>query len=170
MSSFVISKVNYIRVAGVICGISKALYREPLWIYNYRDNRNFNDNDYIELFTWIYNANAISVKNQYNDPVADTDNNNYMQDFKEYKKIGEQAIYHGDKKQIVKNISDFFNSVKYQIEDDNLSKKVSCYLNKILVEIVNKTILTGETNYSCWGSFEMEKPETEIVDIMDLVK
>ena len=164
MSSYVISKKYYVQVAGAIVGLSNALYREPLWIYNYKDNRNFNEDDYYTLFTWMYDANAISVQKQYGDAKRETDDNEYKKEFDEYKKIGKQYVYNSREKELVKSIADFFRSIKYQIEDDDLSRKVNCYLNKIQVEIVNKTLLKGET--SCWGDFEIEMPDNKVQVIM----
>lgn len=163
MSSFIIDKKSYIRCAGAIAGLSTTL-REPLWVYNHVENRNFNDDDYYNLFKWAYEANVKSVNWQYNDDREVIDTNDYKADFEEYKKIGKQAVYHSITKDLVKEISTFFRSIKYQIEEDNLSAKVSCYLNIVLVEIVNKTVL-HDSSTECWGSFELKKPDTEIQEI-----
>ena len=169
MSSFVIGKVNYIRVAGTIAGLNNGFYRDPIWVYNHKDNRNFNDDDYYKLFSWIYECNAKSVQLQYNDDTCSSDDNDYRKDFEEYKKIATQIVYHGNEvNKLVAQIAQFFSSIKYQIEDDELSKKVSCYLNIILVAICNRTVLHRE-GIECWGDFILEKPDTEIVDIMSLI-
>lgn len=164
MSSYVISKKYFIQCAGVIVGLSNALYRNPLWIYNYKDHRNFNEDDYYTLFSWMYDANAISVQKQYGDAERETDTNDYKKEFNEYKKIGTQYVYNSREKELVEKIASFFSSIKYQIEDDDLSRKVSCYLDKVQVEIVNKTILNGES--SCWGDFEVEMPSNKVQVIM----
>ena len=153
MSSFVIGKKFYIQCAGAICGLSAALYREPLWIYNYTAGRNFNDDDYYTLFSWFYTVNAKSVQKQYGDAVPESDDNNYKADFEKYKKIARQYVLKDDTKTLVKYISDFFRSVTYQIEDEKYNYQVSYYLNKILVEIMHKTLLGGEC--LSWGDFEL---------------
>ena len=164
MSSYIIDKKSYIRCAGAIAGLSATLH-EPLWIYNHVENRNFNDNDYYNLFKWAYEANYKSVCWQYHDDKEPLDTKDYKADFEEYKKIGKQAIYHNLRTELVKEIATFFRSIKYQIEEDNLSAKVSCYLNIVLVEIVNKTVLY-DRNTECWGNFELHKPNTEIEDAL----
>lgn len=168
MSSYVIGKINYIRCAGAIVGMSEGFYRDPLWVYNHRDNRNFNEDDYKTIFTWLYEANAKSVQLQYDDDTCESDTNDYSTDFEEYKKIGKQAVYHGTENHLVKEIAKFFSSIKYQIEDDDLSRKVSCYLNIILVALAEKTVLEN-SDVTCWGEFKLEKPDTEIIDIMDMI-
>lgn len=151
MSSFVISKQHYVRIAGYISGIANEL---NVWIYNYKDNRNFTKEDYLTLFKWVYDANAISVQKQYNDDTRENDTNDYMDDFNKYYKLGCKDCFHHNYTAMLNRIHSFFRSAKYQIEDDFYSTRVTNYFNLIFEAIYDRTIPSNDMN--CWGSFEIE--------------
>lgn len=161
MSSYVINKKYYVRVAGYISGIAKEL---NVQVYNYTENRNFTEEDYYKLFCTLYDANAISVQKQYHDDTRETDSDDYMQDFNAYKKIGVKDVYNHDYKKILVNLNSFFSSCKYQIEQPTLEKFAVNTLNKIFVAIFDRTI-GSDFNTECWGSFEVES-ESNITRIM----
>lgn len=151
MSSYVISKQNYVRVAGYISGVAQEL---KVWVYNYKDNRNFTKEDYLTLFKWIYDANAISVQKQYRDEKREEDDNEYPADFEKYFKLGCSDCFHHDYSKMLNAVHSFFSSCNYQIEDDFLGGKVKTYLDKIFFAIYDRT--KGETNLDCWGDFNLE--------------
>ena len=151
MSSYVISKKNYIRAAGYVSGIAKEL---QVWIYNYKDCRNFTKEDYLVLFKWIYSANARSVQKQYHNDTCENDTNDYPDDFEKYFKKGRSDCIHHYYTKMLNAIHTFFSSCNYQIEDDILGNQVKTYLDKIFFAVYDKTM--GDPDISCWGDFDLD--------------
>ena len=74
MSSYVISKRDYIRAAGLLAGIAEFYNRTyyDLWLYDYEHRRNMTTPDYHEQFTRLFELNAESVAWQYDDEAPET--------------------------------------------------------------------------------------------------
>ena len=87
MSSFVISKSEYIKAAGLIAGLAEASsksHANRFWLYNFKDNRNYTTDDYYKTFCKCFEYNALSVQQQYKDEQPELDDNEYKDVFKEY--------------------------------------------------------------------------------------
>ena len=90
MSSFVVNKSEYIKAAGIVSGLAE-LYADRygtthrIWIYDYVTGRNMTAEDYYRNFTECYTMNALSVQEQYNDDEPETDDDDYMELFNEYR-------------------------------------------------------------------------------------
>ena len=167
MSSFVISKSEYIKAAGFLAGLAeeKDCYREQLLrMWNTRDNRVMNDQDFIEAFTTLYKFNALSVQKQYGDKAAEADDNTYEKEFKAVKKATKQMCLdwhlcrnHNIEMTIYK-FQSFSNSILYQIEDPELSEKTQFFLAKVqmkLFEVLRNFNGISEEETTSWGDFNI---------------
>lgn len=165
MSSFVIGKEHYIRVAGLLTGISessKGSYR-PLWIYDWETHRNMIGEDYHRKLTACYELNIDSVCKQYaDDPEDYADENTYMEEFTRYMQIGLRLTAKKDLREALQELTFFARSVSYQIEDEVDNMVVMSFLNKIIAELVAMSDPDiGERN--SWGKFELKGMEEENV-------
>lgn len=158
MSSFIISKQEYMKAAGLVSGIAK---EREVWLYDFEKGRNSTPEDYIRKFTDIYKLNAASVIDQYHGdevgaPADDPDD--YKKDFDSFYKLGKQLCYNG-KKTLTDGINElaaFFSSILYQIEDDDANEKAGRFLDRLTVALY-KAAAGRETK--SWGSLEIEQPE-----------
>ena len=127
MSSFVIGKSEYIKAAGIIAGIaeaSKNAHTRRFWLYNYKDNRNYNTEDYYLTFCKCFEYNALSVQEQYKDAQPSLDENEYKTEFKEYMQKGQRMYVYPrceETKKAVMNLKRFFESCVYQTENEKYS-------------------------------------------------
>ena len=71
MSSFVISKKEYIKAAGIVAGIAEA--QRDFWLFDYEAQRNSTPEDYYNRFAECYTMNALSVQEQYGDDKPEAD-------------------------------------------------------------------------------------------------
>lgn len=161
MSSYIISKQEYMKAAGLVSGIAseRGPYFE-VWVYDFENHRNSAPEDYIRKFTDIYMMNAASVIDQYHGdevgaPANDTDE--YKQDFDAFYKLGKQLVYNGGKMLLdaINELNGFFSSILYQIEDDKYNEIAAAYLDKVLVALYKAA---GRKTKS-WGSLEIEQPD-----------
>lgn len=163
MSSFIISKKDYIKAAGIVAGISEAL---KLWVFDYEEGRNSTAQDYYKQFERFYTMNALSVLEQYGDEVGApaTDSNTYKADFEAYRKIGKSAGYTREGlKEIVAELQNFFSSAEYQTENDSYNNQMIFYFDKLLVELYKQAFLYGNRDAKSWGSFEIGHIKTKTV-------
>lgn len=165
MSSFTISKKEYIKAAGFCAGLAarKDRYRDQmLRIWCDKLGKVAGDEEYHKTFTKIYEWNAESVKRQYNDEEAEADNEQYMEAFKQMK---DYTIMASNRKleELIYNFHHFSGSVLYQIEDPELSSKASRVLHKInslLLGILISDIKYFDTSNS-YGAFMEDMNEAE---------
>jgi len=166
MSSYIISKQEYMKAAGLVTGLSEEL--RHFWLYDYETRRNSTAEDYKRKFTECYEMNVISVKEQYHgDEVgADArDQNEYKQDFETYRKLGKQLCYNDGQPLInaIHELNAFFGSCLYQTEYDPYMFKMQMFFNQIITELF-KTSSHYETQ--SWSTLEIEKPDHEYSRIL----
>jgi hypothetical protein len=169
MSSFVISKRDYIKAAGYIAGIVKERDRgiHEFFVYDYELGRKMNIQDYYNKFVKCYEMNAKSVQEQYGDDEVETDENTYEDVFNEYMKYGstDYITYECFRINIV-NLHKFFRSVLYQTENRTYATKMEDFFAKIESNLF-EILFAGELEESeCWGDFEIKKPEREVFTII----
>lgn len=167
MSSFVISKSEYMKAAGFLAGLAaeKDCYREQLLrMWNSKDNRVMNDQDFIDAFTTLYNFNALSVQKQYKDNEPEADKNTYAKEFKAAKKATQQMVldWHLERNRNVEmtiyKFQSFSSSILYQIEDPELSDKARFFLAKVqmkLFEVLRNFNGISEEDTTSWGDFNI---------------
>jgi hypothetical protein len=142
----------------------KDSYRENLLrMWNYRDDRVMNDDDFIEAFTKIYEYNALSVQKQYKDPTPESDSNTYEKEFKAAKKATKKLVLDSkingssNLETMIYKFSNFCSSVNYQIEDEKLSAKANGFLNKVQAHLFKVLIDIKHIHEESesWGDFNI---------------
>ena len=157
MSSFIVSKREFIKAAGLMCGYEEAKRDSHQW---------FIDNVRKE-FEHAYALNVISVNEQYGEAV-EPETESYDKEFEAYRKMGaliqregytsdNGIIFHKtedvmDKRTFARSMWNFFNSVLYQIEDDAAHRAVSAWFYACL-----RYLYEGETRDvdGWWGEVEL---------------
>ena len=121
MSSFVINKREYVKAAGLMYGIeaSKNLPHK-YFLDHVREN-----------FVKCYELNVDSVNEQYGNE-SGKDFSDYDYEFEQYCKIGEHIWWYGlyngmTFKELRINLMEFFRSVLYQIENEEMSQFVAAF-------------------------------------------
>ncbi len=128
MSSFIVSKREFIKAAGLMCGYEEAKRDSHKW---------FIDNVRQE-FEHAYALNVASVNEQYGDNEM-PDEEKYDDVFEAYRKMGTLIYTEGykmgvictkvadvmDKRTFCRSMWSFFNSVLYQIENRAANRAVS---------------------------------------------
>lgn len=157
MSSFIISKEEYIKAAGTVAGLAESL--PHFWLYDYETGRNATQEDYYRMFTECYTMNAMSVKEQYHDPELFTDGSSYKRTFDDYRKKGRSAGLHRgeDFKRITAELVNFFSSAVYQTEKEPYFWKMQTLFNRITAELMPHILKEYEPR--SWGTFEIDEPE-----------
>ncbi|MBQ7156932.1 MAG: hypothetical protein IJR86_03945 [Bacteroidaceae bacterium] len=138
MSSFVVSKVMFIRAAGLMYGIEESKRDVHKWFLEHVRKD----------FEHAYTLNVYSVNEQYerNDL---PDEKSYDEDFENYRKIG-RDIYESKSTGLMKNampwpqfrymMMNFFGGVMYQIENDYASRAVSELFYRCIVKLFEQEI------------------------------
>lgn len=163
MSSFVIAKKSFIRVAGLMTGIASV---RNLWMYDQEHNRRADGAWYRQKLTACYELNVDSVCKQYahdggeggyGNPKTYEDHEEYMDEFNKYVKIG--AKLGDDQKDLEKTVADiryFARSVAYQIEDEADHMVVMEFFNTLTLAVYD---LCKVSDYKAglWGEFDLER-------------
>ena len=160
MSSFTISKQEYMKAAGLVSGIAE---EAKIWMYDFEMGRNSTPEDYKRRFAECYEMNALSVKEQYHgDEVGafSGDQNEYKEDFEAYQHLGRQLVYNGGSalSNAVHELSQFFSSAMYQTEYEPYMYKMQMFFDRLIVEMFDHL---GHYKTKSWGSLEIEKPDHE---------
>ena len=155
MSSFVISKKEYIKAAGIVAGIA-ASYKNGIhefWFWDYETQRNSTPEDFYRHFAEFHTMNALSVQEQYDDDTAELDSEEYRDTFSVYMRKGKAAtMTPAEMKRYFLNLRKFFRSCQYQTEKESYNWKMKMYFNELLNTIVGY-VLPGETE--SWGTLEL---------------
>ena len=160
MSSYVISKQEYVKIAGFIAGLQAAeKYGESaLYWWNHKENRLHNDKSIKALILTAYDCNVISVMKQYNEDQSEFDENEYNELFQEYKQKS-YSLYSRCQfttlKKYYYSLIAFISCFNYQTEDEMLNNKGMMILQTALYK-VSKLIFQSECN-GFWGTFSDEK-------------
>ena len=122
MSSFIISKKEYIKAAGLVCGVASCSKYggNPVFCVNVK-----------KQFERIYKLNVYSWCEQYDEDVAE-DTCDYESVFNEYKELG-RRIYMGLESKMSldklrRSLLNFFSSITYQIENEDANMEAASYL------------------------------------------
>lgn len=155
MSSFVIGKNEYIKVAGLCAGIASltANTSHCMWIWDYERNCLMDERGYREAFTRCYELNYDSVCKQYHEEWGGLDPNDYDDEFNAHYKIGMMAAdNHKLLKKLIDEIAFFFRSVNYQIEDKADAQIVNEWCNAVLAALVHAA---DWDDHESWGRFDV---------------
>ena len=157
MSSFTISKQEYIKAAGYIAGIASgsSIGVREFWIYDTIEHKNMDADLYYKRFCQCYEMNAKSVAEQYKDEKPEQDTNDYMKEFKSFYKKGYSLIAQDGEtqRQAIANIQKFFHGSLYQVENEKYNFMMAHFYNKILDQLTDMILLNGYESDS-WGTFE----------------
>jgi hypothetical protein len=122
MSSFIISKKEYIKAAGLVCGVASCSKYggNPVFCANVK-----------KQFEHIYNLNVYSYEEQYDEDV-EKDTRDYEYVFNDYKELG-RRIYMGLESKMSLDtlrysLINFFRSATYQIENEDANMEAASYL------------------------------------------
>ena len=128
MSSFVISKIEYIKAAGLMYGLeSKRKCPHTFFLENVKAK-----------FEQLYRLNVLSVAEQYGDD-PDTigeDGCSYDSVFNTYKAKG-KSIGEFELPTIKNGLFQFFESILYQIENPDMNKEASAFLYKCTAKLID---------------------------------
>ena len=115
MSSFTISKSDYIKAAGIVAGIAEASGRDngcrQVWLYDYETGRN---------------------------STPELDSGEYKAEFKAALQTGKKLYFEqGEKlKNAIMELRQFFNSAIYQTEKQAYMFKMQMFFNQILSQLM----------------------------------
>lgn len=159
MSSFVIDKKEYVKVAGFIAGIAAGVSHgvREFWLYDHKAGKNTDKELFYKRFVQCYEMNAESVKRQYRDRKAEQDANEYKREFEQFFKKGKTIQCWSKREQeiAIKNVIQFLNSSLYQTEDEKFSFMMRHWYMSIIEQLTDKVLLSG-IEVESWGSFEIE--------------
>lgn len=153
MSSFVICKREYVKAAGLVAGIA-ACKRDGIFIYDYEKHRRMTEKDILEKFVECFAMNALSVQMQYDDSEAETDDNDYMEEYKKAKTAGNMLFATCNRKELLTLLNDFFNSAIYQTEYEPYMWKMKLFFGAVLDEIID-ALFPHECK--AWGGIDLEE-------------
>lgn len=160
MSSYVISKQNYSRACGALAGLAdnKNVFREPaLRIWNYREGRPYDADDFQKAAAWLYYLNARSVMLQYDDEEQEKDPGTYTADFEAAREKAGRLYRKGGAElaAMVFDLQRFFSSVFYQIEDPNCEAEAKGFLYRVSFSLLGLLASRSGHESECWGEFDI---------------
>lgn len=127
MSSFLISKREYMKTFGLVAGIAAGNCIEMY--FTYVDDRTPEKALY-KLADMFYKWNLESIRNQYNDYDWECDRKKYTDLFFTYASTG-AMLYGDDLKKAILEIRQFFRSALYQVETEKLYKAMQTEIKAI---------------------------------------
>ena len=166
MSSFVISKREYVKAGGFVAGVAAEL---QFWNYDLEKGRNMNKEDYYEKFVKFYDMNAKSVQEQYEDSERENDPCEYKDVFEAFYAKGKRlAMYKGsdDFYKAARELNDFFGSACYQTEDEESNAAMRSFFDRIIVEMFEKMRYIETES---WGEFILPKNKCEEVELIRII-
>ena len=166
MSSYVISKREYVKAGGFVAGVAAEL---QLWNYDFENNRNMTKEDYYNKFVKFYDMNAESVKEQYGDSERESDPCEYKDVFEAFYAKGKRlAIYKGsdDFHRAVRELSRFFDSACYQTEDEESCAAMRRFFDRLIVEMFEKM---RYMELESWGEFVLPKSKCEEAELIRIM-
>jgi len=145
MSSFIVGKIEYVKVAGLMYGIEEAK-RDP--------HRWFLENVRKE-FEHCYLLNVISFNRQYGDSVV-PEEDGYDAEFEAMRRVGRRIYGETDTRRMTLEklrpmLQEFFQSVLYQIEDDACERAVSAWFYKCVAKLYQRELNDVE---GWWGRID----------------
>lgn len=166
MSSFVISKEEYIKAAGFFAGITEQenRYHEPL-IYWWSNNKRklLEAKDYYSAFVSLYEMNAKSVSKQYGDKLEIyNDSEDYKEAFETSRSYAKRLVGFAKTdvlfplQQACFDFLNFTRSINYQIEDPSISTDANKFLHKCNSMLLGVLCQLSSYESECWGHFDVE--------------
>ena len=146
MSSFIINKKEYIKAAGLVCGVASCSKYgcSPVFCANVK-----------KQFEHIYKLNVYSWCEQYDEDI-EKDTRDYESVFNKYKELG-MRIYIGLESKMSLDalrysLIKFFGSITYQIENEDANMEASSYLFACV-----ETLYQDKTDNidGFWGSIDI---------------
>lgn len=159
MSCFVVGKASMAIAAGIVAGIADAANEGPhndrFWLYSMEKNRNMTGTDYLEAFTKVHEMNCKSVSESWREEQK-PEQDDHMDEFKKAYKLGKKLYrerwQNGAYLRVIQELREFFSSIRYQIDNPVLEKKVASFLNAVVVRLLAQ--LDTEEHES-WGELEL---------------
>lgn len=158
MSSFIVSKREFIKAAGLMCGYEGAK----------RDGNSYFVDNVRKEFEHCYVLNVISWSEQYGENFQ-PDEESYDDVFEAYRKHGALICTEGyasdngiifekveevmDKRTFGRSMWSFFNSVLYQIEDEACHRSVAAWFYTCLCKLYEGEVRKVE---GWWGDVELD--------------
>ena len=145
MSSFIINKKEYIKAAGLVCGVAScSKYGSSTFCANVK-----------KQFEHIYKLNVYSWCEQYDEDV-EKDTCDYESVFNDYKALG-RRIYMGCESKMSldmlrHSLIKFFGSITYQIENEEANMEAASYLF-VCVEMLYQDKTDDVDGF--WGSIDI---------------
>lgn len=146
MSSFIINKREYIKAAGLVCGVASCSKYggNPVFCANVK-----------KKFERIYKLNVYSWCQQYHEDITE-DTCDYEGVFNEYKSLG-RRIYMGLESKMSLDILcccliNFFRSATYQIENEDANMEASSYFYTCIEMLFERN--TNDIK-GFWGSIDI---------------
>lgn len=148
MSSFVINKIEFVKAAGLMYGIEESKpHSFRYFLENVRDN-----------FVRAFEFNALSVAEQYHDEEPYKDELTYDSTFEEYRRKG-RTIWTLDssrtcpmnRKELRNALTDFFHSVLYQIENQEMETWVASFFWQCASRMEDPEV----SDAGWWGKIEI---------------
>lgn len=182
MSSWLLSKRNYTRLAGILAGIGRTernnCFSENVFHkWNYNQNRKYETEDFRDEIMSLYELNLVSFCKQYAEKEAEyRDTKEYLSDYMFYLNKGKEAYKSatlGDAEAINKleslflYINDFFSCVNYQIEDEECSEKANNIMNWYCHRFLSllRELKGISTNWGDMDFFESENPYNQKIEL-----
>lgn len=158
MSSYLINKDDYVRVAGVIAGIGTSiswLREQYIYKYNWEEQRVYTALDFYHDIMKLYELNYLDMGCK-----SMPDENAYTNEYSKAFRYGKEVVEfkRSELADLIRNIHKFFQSVNYQIDNKELNRQANEIMNSYLVALYNIRN-NFETNYNSnieyWGEFKI---------------
>jgi len=166
MSSFVISKREYVKAGGFVAGAAAEL---QLWNYDFENNRNMTKEDYYNKFVKFYDMNAESVQEQYGDSERENDPCEYKDVFEAFYARGKRlAIHKGsdDFHKAVRSLNQFLGSACYQTENEESNAAMRSFFDRLIVEMFEKM---RYMELESWCEFVLPKSKCEEAELIRIM-
>ena len=162
MSSFIVSKREFIKAAGLMCGYEEAKRDSHKWFIDHVRQE----------FEHAYALNVVSVQEQYEDYSFDPEEETLDDVFEAYRKMGTLIYTEGykmgiictkvadvmDKRTFRRSMWNFFNSVLYQIENEAAHRAVAELFFTCLCKLYKDEMRDVE---GWWGEIELDVKPTK---------
>ena len=163
MSCFLVDKASFAKAAGIVAGIADAANQgnrmDRFWLYSTEKNRNMTGTDYLDAFFKVYEMNRKSVSESWKSE-QQPDTKQYADEFKKAVALGKKAYQvrweNGAYLRIAQELRDFFSSIRYQIDNPDLERKASGFLNAVVVRVFAQL---DTSEHDSWGSFDLATVE-----------
>lgn len=141
MSSFTISKEDYIKAAGLM--------------YRYESVKRTPHGYFLsivyKMFVRCYELNLESVNEQY-DCYEQSDTDEYIEVFEEYKKIGKRLYFSNIKRKLTNSLWHFFCSALYQTENEKMATEMRSWFFICVHKLYESDI---EQSAPWWGEINI---------------